>query len=106
MAVRVLLFAIRLLLLISMLYEKADFAFDWPLSNGKSRKEQKGAEIRRWALAMESAVCALLYIYIARAATLIGMPMGSYLLGSRTGAQDSTLPLEGLDAVASRRFQL
>ena len=45
-------------------------------------------------------------LHIARVATLIGMPMGSYLLGSRTGAQDSTLPLEGLDAVASRRLQL
>jgi hypothetical protein len=40
-------------------------------------------------------------LHIARVATLIGMPMDSYLLGSRTGAQDSTLPLEGLDAVAS-----
>ena len=40
-------------------------------------------------------------LHIARVATLIGMPMGSYLLRSRTGAQDSTLPLEGLDAVAS-----
>ena len=45
-------------------------------------------------------------LHIARVATLIGVPMGSYLLGSRTGAQDSTLPLEGLDAVASRRLQL
>jgi hypothetical protein len=52
----------------------------------------------------ERGVCAALHI--VRVATLAGMPMGSYLLGSRTGAQDPTLPLEGLDAVASRRLQL
>ena len=57
--------------------------------------------------AMESAVCVLLSaLHIARTATLAGMPVGRYLLGSRTGAQDPTLPLEGLGAVASRRLQL
>jgi hypothetical protein len=36
--------------------------------------------------------------------TPIGIPMGSYLLGSRTGAPDSSAQLEGLGAVASRQI--
>ncbi len=77
---------------------------NWPLSNGKRRAEQKGERRSDDGRYGERGVCTALHI--ARVATLIGMPMGSYLLGSRTGAQDSTLPLEGLDAVASRRLQL
>ena len=77
---------------------------DWPLSNSKRRPEQKGERRSDDGRYGERGVRTALHI--ARVATLIGMPMGSYLLGSRTGAQDSTLPLEGLDAVASRRLQL
>ena len=61
--------------------------------------EQKGERRSDDGRYGERGVCTALHI--ARVATLIGMPMGSYLLRSRTGAQDSTLPLEGLDAVAS-----
>ena len=78
--------------------------FGLALSNSKSRGEQKGERRSDDGRYGERGVCTALHI--ARVATLIGMPMGSYLLGSRTGAQDSTLPLEGLDAVASRRLQL
>ena len=72
---------------------------NWPLSNGKRRAEQKGE--RRSDDGRYGERGARTALHIARVATLIGMPMGSYLLGSRTRAQDSTLPLEGLDAVAS-----
>ena len=44
-------------------------------------------------------------LVIAQMTTPIGMPMGSYLSGPRTGAQDSSAQLEGLGAVASRRLQ-